>query len=300
MAGGNPPGNLPNVIKNYRGWVNVLPFIDRADLFKRFDPNQAAGNYDRAGGPTGLTGNATNGNDVIVSELVDAFICPSDPGNSRIRGSGTVNDAYSPSWNANAALRKQGAKTNYDFQSPLYTSNCPNWTTSGSGKHMFGVESSCRMKDITDGTSVTVMLCETTLDVKDGLTAPWGYSNWTGIGVDLSSVPGWNFGSKTVAPYAQGCAAIAAPDGTTAAPRAVNYKRCCSWSATKCANDTPNSVAHWGRAGSSHAGGCHVAMADGGVRFLNQNIYATNTVYGEVTLTQRLVRIADGNPVGEF
>lgn len=45
-------------------------------------------------------------------------------------------------------------------------------------------------------------------------------------------------------------------------------------------------------ASSAHAGGCHVTMADGSVRFLNQN--------ANPTTLSRLATIADGNVVGEF
>ncbi|MDP1136419.1 DUF1559 domain-containing protein, partial [Klebsiella pneumoniae] len=86
---------------------------------------------------------------------------------------------------------EQGAKTSYDFNAHLETSGCTLWSNrSITTRYMFGVESVCRIRDVLDGTSNTVMLAETTLDVKDGYTAPWGYSNWTAAGVDI----GWRSG----------------------------------------------------------------------------------------------------------
>ncbi len=258
-------------IKNHRGWVLLLPYLDQAALYNQFDPDQAAGNYDRAGGPSGLAGSAANGNDIVVSTVVDAFICPSDDGNPRIL---TNSSAYSPS----GSSARRGAKTSYDFQAHLETSGCTNWGNRAlSSRYMFGTESSCRFRDVKDGTSNTVMVCETTLDVKDGFTAPWGYTNWTGAGVDIT----WNPGTG-------GCVAAL---GLGSAPN-INYWPCCSWWTPPCTNLTAYKVAHWARAGSAHDGGCHILLADGSVRFISATTDRTVLTY--------MGRMADGVPLDAF
>jgi prepilin-type N-terminal cleavage/methylation domain-containing protein len=111
-----PPQGM---VKNHRGWVQVLPYLDQAPLFQLFDPTQAAGAYDRAG--LGVQGSpVVSGNDFVVSQVIDVFTCPSDDGNPRIT---TPSEAYA----IGGGSELQGAKTSYDFQAHLETSWCSNW-----------------------------------------------------------------------------------------------------------------------------------------------------------------------------
>ena len=256
-------------VKNHRGWLGVLPFIEQSALADQVDYDQAAGAYDRGG--KGLAGLTTNGNDLVVSQLLDAFLCPSDPGTPKIT---TTSSAYQ----IGGGSTLQGSKTNYDFQAHLETSGCYLWKNRGqSTRYMFGTESCCAFRDIQDGTSNTVMLCETMLDVKDGYTAPWGYTNWTGAGVDISWRPGTG-----------GCVAVLGLNPNAG----INYYPCCSWSSPQCARLESSSLAHWARPGSHHPGGCQVALADASVRFVSETVAYTTRVY--------LARMADGNPLPEF
>ena len=263
---GNPP---PGQIKNHRGWIGVLPFIEQGALYDQFDFNQASGNYDRAG--SGVQGSPVgSGNAEIVAQVLDAFLCPSDPGNPRITSTSTA-------YRIDAATTLQGAKTSYDFQGHLETSDCALWRNrSLQTRYMFGTESHCRIGDVLDGTSNVVMLCETTLDVKDGITGPWGYTNWTAAGGDFS----WRAGTGACTAYVGG------------GDWGINYWPCCSWSTTPCANRQVGSVAHWGRPGSLHPGGLHVALADASVRFISEDIAYVTRV--------RLARMADGEVVDQF
>ncbi len=198
-----------------------------------------------------------------------AFLCPSDPGHTRIR---TESAAYSPSGNS----ARRGAKTNYDFQAHLETRGCSVWKDRNlTTRYMFGTESQCKFRDVLDGTSNVVMLCETTLDVVDGKTAPWGYTNWTGAGVDVT----WRTG---------GCSAILGLSGDWG----INYWPCCSWRSPPCTSNTRGVLAHWNRPGSLHPGGCQIALADASVRFISETVAYQTRV--------RLGRMADGEVVGEF
>ena len=242
-------------VKNHRGWLLLLPYFEQGNLADQFDSRQAAGNYDRAG--VGLTGDAiTSGNGEVVATVIQMLLCPSDGGNKLIT---TTSDAYQIE--TSSPLR--GAKTSYDFQANREASGCTDWgSRSAETRYMFGIESACRMGDVSDGTSNTVMVCETTLDVKDGYTAPWGYSNWTATGVDLTVSQG------------------------------INFWTCCSWHTPPMGNTTSGRVAHWGMPGSQHTGGCHVLLADGSVQFLSESVHSDTRL--------RLARMADGQVVGEF
>src|SRR5688500_13313478 len=69
-------------VKNTRGWVGVLPYLDQGNIAIQFDPKQAAGGYDRAG--KGLRGSPTNGNDAVVSQVLGLLLCPSDQGDPKL------------------------------------------------------------------------------------------------------------------------------------------------------------------------------------------------------------------------
>ena len=263
---GMPPAGE---IKNLRGWLCVLPFIEQTALFDQVDFGQATGAYDRTG--IGVLGSPANGNDLVVSQVLAAFRCPSDDGDPKIT---TTSSAYQ----IGGGSTLQGAKTSYDFQAHLETSGCSDWSRRGrTTRYMFGTYSNCRFRDVGDGTSNTVMLCETTLDVKDGITAPWGYTNWTGAGVDVS----WRAGTG-------GCVPVLGLNSDWG----INYWPCCSWRSPPCADTSSGRVAHWGRPGSQHPGGCQLALADASVRFISETVAYQTRV--------NLARMADGEVVDEW
>tara|TARA_R100000750_G_C2279634_1_gene70685 strand:- start:212 stop:571 length:360 start_codon:yes stop_codon:yes gene_type:complete len=119
------------------------------------------------------------------------------------------------------------------------------------------------MRDITDGTSNTVAVAETTLDVKNGVGQTWGYSKWVGNGVDLADGRGIN-----------------------------DFRDCCSWTTPPFQNVSKTQLADWGTVGSLHKGGVQVVLADGSVRFLSENLNATTRT--------NLAYIADGQILGEL
>ncbi len=117
------------------------------------------------------------------------------------------------------------------------------------------------MRDVKDGTSNTVMLTETCLSVYNGQAPPWSCLDWVGgagIEFTFNSINNWN-----TIPYGS--------PGPVPQPG-----RLCSWSLP----------------GSTHVGGMQIALADGSVRFLSQNINST--------VQQYLGQIADGNPIGDY
>src|SRR5262249_60117323 len=99
-------------------------------------------------------------------------------------------------------------------------------------RRMFGENSDTRQAMIVDGTSNTVMIAETTLEVYNGRTPAWAYRGWVQVGIDpgLAVINDWTYNSSTGPIVPQ-----------------------------------PGRVGSWARMGSRHPGGAHAAFADGSV-----------------------------------
>jgi hypothetical protein len=123
------------------------------------------------------------------------------------------------------------------------------------------------MRDLADGSSNTVAIAETTLDVYDGITGSWACAQHVGNGVNFADLNG---------------------------QRKINDWACCGWGPGTpwSVNNPQGKLGEWGTVGSVHVGGMHVLLGDGTVRFISENI--------DNSTRQRLGYIADGNPVGEF
>ncbi|MDX1965619.1 MAG: DUF1559 domain-containing protein [Planctomycetaceae bacterium] len=264
------PGTCTNApytrIMNQKGWVQVLPFLDQSPLFNQFNPNNPAGEFITAPltPAMNLVGSASAvGNDQVVSRRLEIFLCPSDTNDTHYRSA-------SGSYNIGATSQANGlfaAYTNYDFN---IWRNCTSFEQlPRNERRMFGLHTCSKISDVTDGTSNTVMLSETVRNVYDGVAPSWGVYKHVGDGVD--------FGHATQ--Y-----------------RKINEWGCCAWSTPSWqqagVTPTPGRLGEWGSPGSMHAGGCHVALADGTVRFLNENIDTTTRI--------RLGLIADNQTVGDF
>ena len=249
-------------VLNTRGWTMLLPFIDQAPLYDKFDFSLNMGGYDRGGvGFRGPTDHPTNPNHALVGTKIVALLCPSDDGDPFYSGTGTH---YRISATAQAA-GIGGAKTSYGFSVERHSSSQNFWThESMAERRLFGVNSNSKMRDIGDGTSNTVAVVHGTLSVKNGITNCWGYSHWVGNGNDLAASEG------------------------------INYWICCPWWTSR----PPDSdvaggrTRNWGAPGSQHSGGIQVLMSDGAVRFISENI--------DRETRRNLAFIRDGKVIGGF
>ena len=252
-------GNNLKEIKNSTGWVCLLPYFDQAPLFNTINSSAAMGSWlngtslPLSGGGTVPAANAAAGNTKLI-----ALLCPSDSGK---QFHGGFDGNYGCVAGVNSYKSNYGFST-YSGQGYSLWVNEPQYTRS-----MFGAMSNASMRDLSDGSSNTVAVAETTLNIYDGETGSWACAQHVGNGVQF-----WNLNGQ----------------------RKINDWACCGWGP-----GTPWSVANpagklgeWGTIGSMHTGGAQVLLADGTVRFISENI--------DSVTRQRLAQIADGNPLGEF
>lgn len=250
---GDVPAGPGQMILNHSGWPMLLPYLDQAPLYNKFNFSWATGIRNINGGTlVGGSDPAVNTNLNLSKTILAALICPSDSGS---RTYPTADSNY-------GCGVTDSARTSYGL-SVNYGNGGTMWKSYGTDvRALFGVNSNSSIRDVRDGTSNTVAVVETTLDVFDGRTASWACSSHVGQGINLASADG------------------------------INNFNCCNWQTPTGQHFMPGRNGEWGDPGSLHTGGIQVLMGDGSVRFISENI-ATNT-------RTYLSRIADGNVLGEF
>ncbi|HVW01537.1 MAG TPA: DUF1559 domain-containing protein [Planctomycetaceae bacterium] len=240
-------------VTNHTGWLYLLPYIDQAPLYNQFNFSSATGMRNISGGTLAGSGPVASGNAQLSTVLLNVLLCPSDSGTP-------VYTTTDSNYGCGVA---GSARTSYGF-SVTQGNGCTMWTQENQQtRAMFGLNSNSSIRDAADGTSNTVMVAETTLNVYDGVDQSWACSQHVGMGTQFG--------------------------GTTG----INVWLCCSWASPAWTqSNVPGKLGEWGSPGSTHPGGMHILMGDGAVRFISQNL-DTNTRIN-------LARIADGQVIGDF
>lgn len=232
-------GRSTERVFNVSGLTMVLRFMEANAIANNYNWSSSASNVlvgnNSCCAPTNATeplaGSAiTSGNHRLLSIIQPTFVCPSQAGSVLLPALGIF------SIGGDVAGAERGAMTNYDF-SVSASIRCRHWSSLASAsRRMFGENSRTRFADLTDGSSNTIAIGETTMDVVNGSGTAWGYRGWAMVGIDLGSGDGvnnWEHPTNAVPP---------------------KFGR----------------LGSWGRAGSHHPGGCNVAFADGSTRFFSE------------------------------
>lgn len=286
-----PPGRPDDDGRAY-GWAfYILPYIDQADAYKKIaqDPvgvylfpkggiplknpfTGASGyNIDGAGNNAGIPGN--HGGSVVMKVLPSA-ICPSDIlpstdnngyGKSNYAGSlGAVPAGLT--WAANVSVCANGSFRQQQTGALLYANENTNMKV-------------VSIRDIKDGTSNTILVGEVSETPGATVTGTGGsFTTWVAANNDggCSGLNGGGAGIRAVgqllATYNPIPSPLPAPD--------YYINRRTGAEANACFQ-------------SQHTGGAHFLMADGTVRFLNQNIdyWQTYSLLGAIN---------DKQPVSDF
>ena len=174
MAGGGQ-GGAPTSFMQQNGLVMLLPSMDQAPLYNTFNFSLPFGKYNSTNAPV---------NTIVAPNLnakttkIAAFICPSDNGTPFINDDGTY---------YGCGTSGISYKTSYHF-SVNQTHLQPSW--SGIGRTVrpaFGGNSNSTLRDFTDGSSNSVLVCETVFECNSGRISPWACVQHAGTGAVLTN-----------------------------------------------------------------------------------------------------------------
>ena len=253
-----PFGMSSPALKNTTGWVMLLPYFDQAALYNTLNFNAPMGKWNK-NTTTAMATPPDPANLLASTKRLGVLQCPSDNGGQYITNDNTYYGCgYS---GANTYKTSYGFSVYYGFVQATGTYTL--WTAEGrTTRGLFGFESNSTFRDVTDGTSNTLAVAETTFEVYNGQGQPWSCVQWVGGGYVDFAING----------------AINVWDNATYRGLGVNPQ--------------PGRLISWAMPGSTHVGGMQILMADGAVRFLSENT-DTNTI-------TRLGYIADGQVLGDF
>jgi prepilin-type N-terminal cleavage/methylation domain-containing protein/prepilin-type processing-associated H-X9-DG protein len=279
------------------GWsvlAALNPFLEQTAIYNILDTSVPM--YQYGGGTSGFSiynnnPNSTQNNPFAVSRFVKTFLCPSDTGSTGVNDDsygvtlGVTN--YAVCIGSGVGGTYVGSEDNTD--GPFYSSSLTRFT------------------DITDGTSTTACMSESTLgDGTNGFGISYGYGIARPNPVD-------NYTQYVAIPYGSfiGPLTDAACDDPSIA-NCINYSdpRGFSWAQgeIRCTSydhhRTPNSPkpdcmayvglsnpvgASWRGARSRHDGGVNLLMCDGSCRFIDNGISATTWIALSTRATNDIV-----------
>lgn len=236
--------NLPytsdcvNQCRNIPFTLLLLPYIDQAPLYNQINFSLPMSRAQRSG-----TGPATDQGALFANVSSAAFQCPSDV---------PYSDPYTLAGNTHYGITN-GRRSSYWFPAfdRLEDRNAFYRGDASVNKAMFGINGAALIRDVVDGTTNTMMLCETPFRKNAVQYGPfWNAWNYTS-GVELGA------GRQVI--------------NNKAAPTCGGAPNTCPYA--------------WG-AGSLHDGGMHITLADGSSRFISQNI-DVNLLLALVTIGKR-------------
>ena len=283
--------NNPNLREN---WVIlILPFLEQQAVFDKFDLAKPICNDSDTS-----TGGTVKNNRVARSTKLSVMQCPSD-GNSRRPFNGSASSSTSQlgdnwargNYAANAAL---GFMTR-SWHGGVYSAALPDsegWQ-SPQTRGVMGANASVSIEEIRDGSSNTVLVAE----IRAGITAYDSRGVWAMSGGCPSALwaHGWigdDYGpnnNNTRADDVLGCGDLWNQFGGEVALAKLGMP--CS------SPGNPGYPNFQQTARSLHAGGVHVCLADGSVRFIGDYISVRPSSTSNFSVWDRLMLSSDNQPI---
>ena len=249
----------------------ILPYMDQAPLYNQFNFNVPIAN-------TGIAASVVNTR--LAATVLPMVRCPSDiaPATDNVGGAGLLGSI------------RPSAVSSYKANAGSYNNNPGGWPTQPQDRRngLFYKDSSIALRDLTDGTTNTLVLGEV------AWIAPMNARYFGGVDPDLGySIDGMGNAGQAQRFMATTQYAMNLPVLTTPAPNGNQPERAESFS-------------------SFHEGGANFVLGDGSVRFISENIQHTtflwdaNNPYDRTNngagygIYQRLASRADGLVIGDF
>lgn len=252
---GNVPG-LPSNMQFRESWlVEVLPFLEYQPLFDSFVFKTSAG------APVPMT------DDINHDErgtLIPVLLCPSD------RMNNVKYEGHGGNWARGNYAANSGAGAWHPKPTPPGVStmgpNSSGWK-GYAGRGVMGPNATVEIQQITDGTSKTMMLGEIRAGLSErDMRGTWAFGH---AGGNILAWHGWggdDNGPNFCGPDADDIAAGAELSGDQAL-------------ALECMTVSPYNGNNQATSRSTHTGGVFIAMCDGSVQFINDDI-ETSGIWG--------------------
>jgi prepilin-type N-terminal cleavage/methylation domain-containing protein len=244
--------------------VQILPFLDHSNTYEKID---FSSDYNFAANRYGYRGGA----EVFRDLKIPVFLCPSspldpvDPSVVNNNQKGLVHHYVGISGSLGVG---QGGNRNTDYGGVVR------------GNGILGISRNTRDRDVTDGTSNTIMVAEQSAQVKiDGtfrnVTSNY-YGGWAGQAggqaTDRAGRPHWGGGTTCLRyPINHGVSESVPRSSIGGGDRTWDF----------------NTIIN-----SYHTGGIHVGLADGSARFISDNV--------EFATLQRLCSMNDDDVINDF
>jgi prepilin-type N-terminal cleavage/methylation domain-containing protein/prepilin-type processing-associated H-X9-DG protein len=288
------PAALSNVQIGWNWAIRILPYVEQQALFTRIDYTNLVPSAPETRTPQ--IAHALNA--PVRMAVIDAFRCPSDSFNQvMMQGDASATPAM---W----------ARGNYAANAgngPLLSARCDSISGPDSlgwkdpkRRGVMGPNVSVKLKEITDGTSLTMLVGE----VRAGVTARDQRGTWA-LGQAGASVLFWH-GSGSDASGPNSCVpGMKADDvkGPTPGDEDLLNLECMS-------DYTTDELADQATARSTHVGGVNIGMADGSAHFISNSIDAGPAVIPSggnnpcpftlrMAIWDKLIVAADDEVIGE-
>ncbi len=269
---GNPCLPYTNHNVNHTAWTMILPYIDQAPLYQSMDLSQPSSKNNRNGKGTAPFVAPANPNVVATGTRINVFNCPSDFDVGKVSQTHAHYDAVNAATNS---YLLSGGWTHESDNRFWQDWNCcaftlPNGHRMTNRQAAFGLNSNCKIRDMRDGTTNTILIGEGTVDKRSRSYTPlWGQGRHVGV---FGRTIVYRGGDNNHSIYKLNAKTKDRLDGAWA-----------TWGDDR-------SYA-WVFA-SKHVGGAQFTMGDGSVQFISESIDQNNWAY--------LAYINDGNVLGEF
>jgi hypothetical protein len=251
-------------VLNTPGWVFLLPYIDQAAAYNQYNFNVCSS----VSSPYSMPVSGVDTTNVAITGMsLPMILCPSHPKGGEVVTSnpGVITDFYS---------RNQARRSSYLFSTGSFTDYSAAYTGTSTDirQGAFGNSGAARLRDLTDGSSNTILIGEA----------------WGGTGYKTSPAYGpWGLnGTHT-------CCHGYTPSASSTVFNSANVAAYTpNWGINKPYLNDPEKETYAWVFNSGHTGGAHFVLGDGTVRFVSDSV--------DYYVLCQLAYIHDSTVVSEF